>query len=237
VLTPAPDALAEAIRRIYASYASRRGKPRYGDKTPNQVVHIHLLARTLPEARFVHVIRDGRDSTLSYLDADFGPSTVAEAAVYWRRFVEAGRRAGRELGHGRYREVRYEELVAAPERELRALSGFCGLAYDEAMLDYPERADELVGKVHHNLALAPTSGMRDWRRDMSRADVALFEALAGDLLDELGYERAFPRTALSDRIRARRAWFGIQASRIARRTDPARNGAVTAAAAAKEPRP
>jgi hypothetical protein len=234
---PLPGSVSDAIRRIYASYASRRGKPRYGDKTPNNVVHIELLAGLFPEARFVHVIRDGRDATLSYLDVDFGPSTVAESAVYWRRFVEDGRRAGEVIGPHRYREVRYESLVVEPVRELRILCEFLELPYDDAMLRYPDRAAELVGKVHHNLALPPTSGMRDWRRDMSREDIALFEALAGGLLDELGYERAFPRTTVSDRIRARRAWLGIQAARVARRTSSGRNGAVGATVPPKERRP
>ena len=214
---PAPASVADAIRRIYAAYAARRGKSRYGDKTPSLVVHLPMFATMFPEARFLHVIRDGRDSTLSYLDASFGPTTVAEAAIYWRRFVDAGRRAGRALGTKRYREVRYEQLVADPERELQGICRFFDLRYDDAMLRYPERAGELVGKVHHNLAKPPTKGFRDWRREMSREDLTLFEALAGSLLDELGYERGVERIPARDRVRAWRIRIAFNAARLARR--------------------
>lgn len=213
-----PATVADAMRAIYARYASRRGKVRYGDKTPGQVVHIDLLARLFPEARFVHVIRDGRDSTLSYLDASFGPTTVAEGAIYWKRFVAAGRRSGAALGSARYREIRYEDLVADPERSLRGICTFIDLPYDDAMLRYHERAEELVGKIHHNLAKPPTSGIRDWRKDMRPEDVALFEALAGDLLGELGYERAVPRIGPADRARAIRGRLKVNANRALRRT-------------------
>ncbi|MGH2727705.1 MAG: sulfotransferase family protein [Actinomycetota bacterium] len=216
--TAPPASVADAIRAIYGRYAARRGKARYGDKTPGQVVHIDMLARLFPEARFVHVIRDGRDSTLSYLDASFGPTSVAEGAVYWKRFVAAGRRSGAALGPAHYHEVRYEDLVAEPERLLREICSFIELPYDAAMLRYHERADELVGKIHHNLARPPTSGIRDWRKDMRPADVTLFEALAGDLLGDLGYERAVPRIGSADRARAIGARLKINASRMLRRT-------------------
>ena len=202
---------------IYAAYAARRGKSRTGDKTPSYVMHLDLLGGLFPEARFVHVIRDGRDSTLSYLDASFGPTTVAEGALYWRRFVARGRQTGRALGPARYLEIRYERLVAEPEAELRAVCSFLDLPFDDAMLRYPERAAELVGKVHHNLARAPTAGMRDWKREMAPADVAVFEALAGDLLGELGYERAYRRVPAGARLRALGARAGLGLGRIAGR--------------------
>ncbi len=216
--TARPATIADATRAVYARYASRRGKTRYGDKTPNQVVHMDLLARLFPEARFIHVIRDGRDSTLSYLEASFGPTSVAEAAVYWKRFVAAGRRSGEALGPARYQEVRYEELVADPEHALRGICAFIELPYDDAMLRYHERADELVGTIHHNLARPPTRGIRDWRKDMRREDVTMFEALAGDLLDDLGYERSRTRIGPGDRARAIGARLRINATRVLRRT-------------------
>ena len=65
-----PEALdaASAVRVLYALYAARRGKTRYGDKTPNHVLYIPLFAGLFPEARFVHLIRDGRDVALSLID-------------------------------------------------------------------------------------------------------------------------------------------------------------------------
>ena len=225
-----PRSLADAVRAIYRFYAARRGKSRYADKNPNNVLHVGPIAELFPEARFLHVIRDGRDSTLSYLAASFGPTNVAEAALYWRRFVGHGRREGLALGPDRYRELRYEDLLADPEKELRAICAFIGLPFDDAMLRYYERAHELIDKDHPNLGRPPTKGIRDWRREMDPGDVVLFEALAGDLLDELGYERSVGRIAPSDRLRAGTAWLRVQGFRLTRRTRrtlagaPATNG-------------
>jgi hypothetical protein len=213
-----PDTLPDALRLAYATYARHHGKERYGDKTPSFVIHIDRLARLFPEARFVHVIRDGRDVALSYLDTDFGSTSVVEAAIDWDRYVRRGRASGARLGPGRYHELRYEQLVADPERVARDLCGFLGLTFDPEMLRYFERAETLHRSLshrehHRNLYLPPTSGLRDWRRQMAPHDVEVFEAIAGPLLNELGYERGTPRLSLSARGRAARARAMVFAGR------------------------
>ena len=104
----------DAIRGLYRGCARARGKPRYGDKTPDYVDHISLLAELFSEARFVHLIRDGRDVALSLVDVPFGPDTLPSAATYWADKVRAGGRAGGGVGTQKYLEVRYEELVCDP---------------------------------------------------------------------------------------------------------------------------
>jgi hypothetical protein len=202
---PAPTDLPDVVRRVYALFAALQGKPRYADKTPTHVLHLPRLGRLFPESRFVHLVRDGRDVALSYCSVAWGPSTVAEAAVEWRRRVAAGRRAGRRLGAGRYLEVPYESLVASPEPVLRKVCAFLALPYDPAMLDYPDRAGSVIAntrfpEAHQRLRLAPTRGLRDWRRDMAPADVAAFEAVAGSVLTAFGYERAVPSPGPRSRV-------------------------------------
>jgi hypothetical protein len=177
---------ADAVRALFAAYAAARGKPRYADKTPYYVSHLPRLAARFPEARFVHVVRDGRDVALSLLEVPWGPDTIEGAALYWRRRVLEGRAAG--LPPDRYRELRYEALVADPEGELRPLAAWLRLEYSGAMLAYPDRPLTVPYPEHHRrLALAPTPDLRDWRTQMSPADVARFERVAGDALDALGY--------------------------------------------------
>ena len=192
---PVPS-LPDAIRALFRLSARTRGKPRYGDKTPIHVRSIPALGRMFPEARFVHVVRDGRDAALSYLSVPWGPCSVEEAAYSWRRAVLAGRRGGRDQGPERYREVRYEALVSDPAATLRGLTDFLELTFDPAMLRYHERATEIVTAMGHpetraGLYLPPTPGLRDWRTQMTTQDARVFDAIAGRALTAFGYERSF----------------------------------------------
>jgi hypothetical protein len=188
-----PGDLAGAVRVLFKTFAASYGKTRWGDKTPGYVRHIRSVAQLLPEAHFVHIIRDGRDVALSWLDVPFGPETITDAASRWRKDVRVGRRAGRRHADDRYLEVRYENLVERPERVLRRICEFAELPFDQGMLDYTARADRVIEATlepesHRRLREPPTPGLRDWRREMADADVRVFGEVAGDMLVKLGYD-------------------------------------------------
>jgi hypothetical protein len=200
-----------AIAAVYEVYANRRGKARWGDKTPMYMQHLPLLERLFPDALYVHLIRDGRDAARSFLEMPEGvvtrtwahPRSVSAFACQWRTEVESARALGGRVGDGRYLEVRYEAFVGDPERELSAICGFAGLEYEPAMLGYAGEVD-LAAKPHQqSLARPPTPGLRDWRTEMAPAEVRAFEAVAGDLLVNLGYELSAPGAARPPRGRDR----------------------------------
>jgi sulfotransferase family protein len=197
---------ANVIEAAFLANADEHDATRWGDKTPSYVGWIPLLHELWPDARFVHLIRDGRDVALSYLSLLWGPDTVWAAARKWRRDVGAGIRDGQPLGTSRYLEVRYEDLVADPKDVLVAICGFAALRFDEAMLDPDARRDHPTlapdgGRTFHARAEEEvTAGARDWRTQMAPDAVRRFEAVAGPLLSDLGYERRFPDVPVRDRV-------------------------------------
>jgi sulfotransferase family protein len=185
------------VTGIFDSYGKAQGKALVGDKTPGYVRRMNTLHALWPEARFVHLIRDGRDVYLSMRHRPlhrpkmgvfdtWAEEPVLTAALWWEFNVRAGRKAGTSLRSGLYYEIRYESLVAQPREECEALSAFLGLPYDDAML----RFNETQTKKRARRPISPR--LRDWRTQMPAVDVERFEAAAGELLDELGYDRAVP---------------------------------------------
>ncbi|HEY7282281.1 MAG TPA: sulfotransferase [Actinomycetota bacterium] len=217
-----PETFSDAIRALYRHVAANEGKTRYGDKTPNALGIMPVLAHLLPEARFIHIIRDGRDVALSHVARqtpdEWFIESVGEVALTWSAAVDGGRRTGGRLGR-RYREVRYESLIDDPEAVLRPLCEFIELPFDRGMLRYHERPKEVLGVTqrdldfHEGLYLAPTKGLRDWRRQMPRRDLELFEAIAGRTLEELGYERGVASVPLAARARAQFLRANVAAKR------------------------
>lgn len=199
-----PVSYARLVERIYELFGRRRGKPLVGDKTPGYTKAIPTLHGLFPWARFVHLIRDGRDVCLSAttwhqaerLESRF-PSwrenPVSTAALWWELHVRLAREAGSRLEPGLYYEMRYEELVACPSAESTALCSFLHVAPSESMLRFHEGRTKVDPTLGSNKQwLPPTQGLRDWRTEMSSDDVEIFEGVAGKLLDELGYPRACP---------------------------------------------
>ena len=213
---------AEFVARVFDLYGKREGKPFVGDKTTGGYLrNLPLLHDLFPDARLVHLLRDGRDVCLSMLSwpkaskaagrfAMFNENPVATTALWWDWQVRLGLEGGRSIGTDRYYQMRYEELVEQPADECKALCSFMDLPYDEALMRFNEgRVSSDAGQSANQAWLSPTPGLRDWRAQMPPQEIELFEATAGELLTTLGYERAFevisPEVAATAE-RFRRRW-------------------------------
>jgi hypothetical protein len=205
----------EAVRTFFTAYAERAGKPRWGDKTPRYVGRMRRIQRALPEARFIHVIRDGRDVALSVLDRTVREIGAADVAQRWRRKIEKARAVAPGLEH--YLEIRYEDLILDTEPTLRRVTELIDLPFDAAMLEYHERSAERLGEMARALPADGRSGdlsverrmathamttkppdsdrVARWRRQMSEEDRAAFESVAGEMLADLGYPTGEPTSA------------------------------------------
>jgi len=188
--------LGELIDALFRRRMRGSGAVRWGDKTPLYVLHIPALAATFPTARFVHLVRDGRDVAASAV-AKWGrrfPQRLYLDETYvllrWAEAVTRGRRAGGLLGGNRYLEVRYEDLVRRPEACLSSVCDFLGEELHPEMLAHERLARSLVAAGGHVEVCEPTSPGRvgRWRRDLSPDCAWLADRLLGSLLDELGYQ-------------------------------------------------
>jgi hypothetical protein len=204
------------VSRIFDLYGTVRGRTLVGDKTPDYVRQIETLHALWPRARFVHLIRDGRDVALSMMEwpkvhpkpGDFvtwQEDPISTAALWWELNVRLGRQAGSALGPDLYYEMRYESLVWHPREESAALCEFLGVPYDDAMLRFWEGEAESDPGLEKKRAHQPvTPGLRDWRSQLSPEDDERVEAAAGALLDELGYPRAIRNPGVEALERAAR---------------------------------
>ncbi|HET9101994.1 MAG TPA: sulfotransferase [Solirubrobacteraceae bacterium] len=175
----------------FRAYAAQAGKPRWGDKTPHYVHHIAALLDVWPRARFVILVRDGRDVALSVRRMPFGPNNAWAAASWWARGIRAGQAAAAAHPEA-VMTVRYEDLVADPQRRVPEICAFAGLTFAPEMLAI-EKADRakivadqtgwfpgLFDGIH-------TAASGRWQREMPARDQRIFASLAGPELRAFGY--------------------------------------------------
>lgn len=201
------------LRIVMREVAETQGVGRWADCTPEHLLYMEEIKREIPDALFLHIIRDGRDVALSYLKQgwayplpwDHGEE-MGVAGLYWNWIVGKGREIGKRLGAD-YREVRFEELVTNPQETLARLGRF--IDHD---LDYEAIQRVGIGSVSEpNSSFGAEAGIFDpverWRTKMSPQEVAGFEALAGDRLEELAYPLASARQPASLRAMCMRATY------------------------------
>ena len=207
-LNSEPFELSVGIRAFYRLYAARFAKKRWGDKTPAYSIQMPEIEAVLPEAHFIHVIRDGRDVALSVRPLWFAPGKdIRTIARDWKNRIEEARYLSRNCRH--YLEIHYEKLVTHTQSELKKICTFIELDYHPRMLGYFEgardRLDEITTRYrpdgtllitkderlfNHRLTSSPPDSSRifRWQREMTRDERLEFEKEAGALLQTLGYE-------------------------------------------------
>jgi hypothetical protein len=182
------------LRLVMEGVARVQGVGRWADCTPEHLLYMEEIKRQIPNALFIHIIRDGRDVALSYVKQGWSHplpwdrgERIGVAGLYWEWLVHKGREQGRHLGLD-YQEVRFEDLVTNPQETLSRLGEFI-----EHDLDYDRIRRVGIGSVSEpNSSFAGESEgsfnpVARWKTKMSLEQTALFEALVGDFLQGLGY--------------------------------------------------
>ena len=186
---------ADVLGRLVFSYGQKQQNEVYQlwiDHTPTNVRYASRLNVLFPEARFIHIVRDGRAVAASVLPLDWGPNTVAAAAKWWSESLCYGLAAESYIPEVKMTRVRYEDLVSDPAGVLRGLCAFLELEYEPKMVtgagfDVPE-----FTKAQHSLVGEPpdVSRVDAWKGTLTPSQVAIFERLTADLLVMLGYSPA-----------------------------------------------
>jgi hypothetical protein len=193
--------LREFLDRVYS--LALNAKPEATvilDKHPGYSRYVEHIDLLIPNAKFIHLIRDGRDVAVSLLSASAGwaklwaPKDIRSAATSWRKFVLEARKA--QAHKNRYVELRYESLFANGEDVLKDLFGFIGVAIDDEAVRSIFTSNQFGemrkrGTSTNQLPL-PEAFFRkgevgDWQTALKPAQRLAFHEVAGDLLCELGY--------------------------------------------------
>jgi len=184
LVDPSKSTFAGVVSSLFISYARREGKVRWGDKTPDYVRSIPLLAYLFPTARFIHLVRDGRDVALSLKQQSWGSPNLHEAGRWWQTSVLAGIQHGRHLGPSRYFRLHFESLLDSPESTLRELLQWMGEDYSPAVL---RRQAPHVAGIGLDAAEIVPGNREKWRR-LPAAQQAELQAALEPTLSMLGYE-------------------------------------------------
>jgi hypothetical protein len=171
--------VADMLSYAFKYFAAREHKERWCEKSPHNSFHMGLLSRAFPDARFIHIVRDGRDCAASFHRRWHRNPYLT--ILRWKRVLASTDRDRKEVG-SRLFELQYEKLTAEPERFMREVCTFLGLSFEDSVLlsrqPETERVGQ-VGKVFRN--------SRRWDAYFSRAEIERMEGIAGIWLQRFGY--------------------------------------------------
>lgn len=196
------DALRDFCDRLFGGLLDGLGKSgkMLLERTPWHVYSLELIGAVYPDARVIHIVRDGRDVVRSLMAQDWGPDDPQAAAEEWVASVQAARCSAGSLQH--YIELRYESLLAEPRTEVTRLFAWLGLDSSD------EVVESALVEAGVEFNVDPGSrrvGSEKWRTDMDPRVLDVVERVAGSLLAESGYPLSGGASTRTARVRSRRS--------------------------------
>lgn len=186
---------AGCIDHLFEIYAMQFGKKRWGDKSPSHTGYVLEIKQLFPNAKFIHLIRDGRDVAESLVRVPFSPIDIVSNAQLWRKRVSFFHRAKKYLSQDDYLELSYESLVRNHRQELSRVFNFLNVApisYENTVPDSSRKMSIALGphrKTIHDMLNEPISDKKVgiYKEVFNQRKIAIFETIAGDMLTTYGY--------------------------------------------------
>ena len=171
-----------------------------GDKNHGYTIYTHRLKKLFPDAKFVYILRDYRDTYQSVKNVDFELPVVSVVVFKWKYFYKKALQASKKCPDSFY-FIRYEDLVTDPVIHLRKLCEFLDIPFVPGVFDFykmKEKAEEKypadILQKHHKSLFNPvnTSRIGLWEKSMSERQIRIADHVAGKLADQAGYSRKYP---------------------------------------------
>lgn len=185
---------------LISSWTLDQGKQRWGEKTPWHAYFWRDIVSDFPNCKIIHIVRDGRDSSLSWKNARFGPKHYYYLAKKWVQYLKTIDELKAEINGDSFLEIRYEDLLLNPDKKSREICEFIGEEFSEKMLAFHTNSNPYpTDKANLKNLTKPiiSSNSNKWKSHLSPRDLRIFEAIAGYYLDSYGYERAVSNPTIS----------------------------------------
>lgn len=216
---------------VYDHYRALVGKERWGCKSTFMIYHVARIRRLCPSAKFIYMVRDGRDVAVSARQSIFNHYGMYDIARLWRDEQKIGISWLQALSSRDLFLLKYEDLIGRPQETVRALCLFLNEPYEETMLEFfkgPEaQKSSRLSASWKNTSRPIMSGNKGkFKASLSEKDIDLFEAVAGRELDYFSYRLSRPfeisagarargvRPGMGDSIRGFALMLSVQARHL-----------------------
>lgn len=183
-------------------YANWVGKPRWGEKTPNNLYFCDEILADFPGAKIICVTRDGRDMSVDAIQSDFGPTNIYAAVRNWAHSQATAQDFRKRLPAENWFDVHYEDLVRGPEKVLREICDFLGEEYEAEMMNFHQSPiAQARGKQrdHKPLGKPVTDEFIGMYRDkLSLFEQRIYAGVAGEVHTAEGYDLDVEPLVLDD---------------------------------------
>jgi len=192
------QSLVAVFGAVYDVMAQAWGAKTWCCKSLANIYYLPEIEAYFTDAKYIYLYRDGRDVAVSFSKAVVGEKHFYHIAKEWNEAQQLALSFRKRVQEDRFFNLSYEELTTGPERTVRALCRFLEVEYKASMLEFYKSDEARRAASASNLWENVTSPLiknnsRKFLKEARESDIRIFESVAGESMDTLGYERLFAK--------------------------------------------
>ena len=197
------EGIMEAFTRYYTGF-DKDSEVVWGDKTPTYNKHVSTLKKFLPNAKFIHIVRDVRDVCLSARKA--WKSNLFQYAQVWYNDIKRCLKHFKDLDSSDYIEILYEDLITEPAEVMKQCFSFIGLGFSSEYLQLKKSLEPTGHAKDQDVIVKGNFGY--YKKELSMEQIRRIESLTWPVLENYGYEYSYsgPLKKLS---KGRLCWYKL----------------------------
>jgi len=193
--------LPQIMRAIYWTKAQTKNASWWSCKSMASIHHAKEIESAGIHPLYLFMYRDGRDVACSFRKAVVGEKHIYNLAKQWSLEQELSLELAQSLGKNRVISICYEDFISDTERTLKRICNAMKIEYTPAMLEYADADESKItassGKMWSNLTKPlMRNNSKKYLKELSHEDLVIFESVAGETLEKLGYPREISRKKL-----------------------------------------
>lgn len=202
---------------LMQSFLEHKHKSRFCEKTPNHLQNVPEILKLYPQAKIIHLVRDGRDTVNSLLKMPWRPSGLVNNARFWSQYIKLGSRIETKLKdhhQNNLLQIRYESLLENPEITLKIICKFIGEDFNQKILDDSNEDENIFSSwenswKHKSRESLDSSRVGASIKELSSDDQAILNYLLRKDLIQLGYTTLEPKLNLKQYVKMISEYFFI----------------------------
>lgn len=175
---------ASIVNNLCMSRNGALGLSAWGDKTPHYIGNFEIIYKLFPQAKFIYIVRDGRDVALSLLKKNWGPKNIYACAKLWKRLNKYRKEFETLEDNRQLIRLSYERLLDNVEGNAARIYGFLQQDYNET-------------ELKKFCSTVKPGNYHKWKSQFNKRQLKVFDSVAADTLTRFGYESFSPECELN----------------------------------------
>lgn len=201
---PAKSNFSDRCKLVYKNYAQRTGKRNlclFGDKMPTYSLFVEDISKIMPDAKFIHIVREPKDTVISYQNVHFDFNNTAVLAQRWCVYNNHIIAFKQKYPH-KFFTLKYEDFLFKPEKKIKDICGFLNIPYNPLMLESYKNPKNILDWNEDIASPIKVKKANNWNHRMKMKEALLVDYICGDLAGDFGYDVSDSKIPLYIKMKA-----------------------------------